>query len=150
MIIYRITLAVYAGELVASGTPGRWNSRHVEVIYTANSRALACLENVVHRNALGLQANFRVVIIEVPHTLVVKAIESKDLIKDWHLFDNILYTQAVGDKWIESKETAILKVPSVIVPGEHNYLLHPLHPDFKKIKLLRTEPFVFDARIKDV
>ena len=148
MIVYRITLAVYALELVASGTPGRWNSRHVKVIYTANSRALACLENVVHRNALGLTANFSVIQIEVPDTVKVLEITNADLKKDWQLFEKIGHTQAVGDKWIAGNESAILIVPSVIVPGEYNYLLNPNHPDFKKVKLIKSEPFVFDARIK--
>ena len=50
MEIYRICLAKYASELVASGNPGRWNLRGQLVIYAAGSRALACLENVVHRS----------------------------------------------------------------------------------------------------
>jgi RES domain-containing protein len=148
MIIYRITLAVYADKLVASGTPGRWNSRHVKMIYAANSRSLACLENVVHRNALGLTGKFSVILIEVPETLKVEELKSTELKKGWHLFESMPYTQETGDKWIMDNQSAILKVPSVIVPGEHNYLLNPNHPDFNKIKLLKSEPFVFDARIK--
>ena len=71
MEIYRICLAKYAGELVASGNPGRWNLRGQLVIYAACSRALACLENVVHRSGEGLNSLFKVIRIEVPDTLAI-------------------------------------------------------------------------------
>ena len=58
MLVYRITKTMYADRLVASGGAARWNSRGQFVIYTAATRALACLENVVHRSGEGLTAIF--------------------------------------------------------------------------------------------
>ena len=66
MLVFRIALTKYAKILVASGRAARWNSNDVKVIYTANSRALACLENVVHRSKLGLSANFSLMQIGIP------------------------------------------------------------------------------------
>ncbi|MBI2497892.1 MAG: RES domain-containing protein, partial [Opitutae bacterium] len=40
-----------------------------------------------------------------------------------------------------------LRVPSVVVPGEFNYLLNPAHPDFKRVKIGKPEPFSFDPRL---
>ena len=148
MELYRITLEKYSYKLVASGSPARWNSRDIKVIYTASSRALACLENVVHRSALGLQDNFRTMIINVPDGIKISDINLSNLKKDWQLFQNYPLTQAIGDEWAKKCETLLLKVPSAIVSGEFNYLINPLHADFRKIKLVRTEAFEFDSRIK--
>jgi RES domain-containing protein len=148
MHIYRITLEKYSHSFIASGNPARWNSKDVKMLYTASTRALACLENVVHRSAIGLQANFRTMIIEVPEGLPITIIKKEKLPANWQLFENYPYTQALGDAWISKGETAVLQVPSAIIGEEFNYLLNPAHEDFKKIKLIGTEPFEFDPRIK--
>jgi len=148
MVVCRITLDKYA-DLSASGNPARWNPRQTAVIYTACSRALACLENVVHRSSLGLNHQFTVLLINIPNSLKIQTIEEKDLMKGWSTFDNMPYTQQLGDNWVTENKYALLRVPSVIIPGEWNYLINPGHPDFKKIKLVAKEPFVFDKRIKE-
>ena len=148
MIVYRITLAKYADSLYASGNPARWNSKDVKVIYTAESRALACLENIVHRTSRGLHENFRTLVLEIPDNLKIAIIDRKALVPGWQSFSNIPHTQRIGDEWIKASTTAILQVPSVIIPEEHNYILNPLHIDFPAIKLLRSEPFEFDGRLK--
>lgn len=148
MIVYRITLDKYAGKLIASGSPARWNSKDVKVIYAAESRALACLENVVHRNSRGLKENFKSILIDISGHLKITLIKKENLIPDWQLFTNMPYTQALGDEWVKDAKSAVLKVPSVIIPEEHNYLLNPAHRDFKKIRYLRNEHFEFDFRIK--
>ena len=45
---------------------GRWNEPGVPMVYASESRALACLETVVHLNARGLPLNRYLVEIEVP------------------------------------------------------------------------------------
>ena len=62
MLVYRIVLEKYA-SLYASGVEGRWNSSGAKVLYTASSRALACLENVVHRSGEGLNDLFRTLVM---------------------------------------------------------------------------------------
>ncbi|MFM9910565.1 MAG: RES family NAD+ phosphorylase [Chitinophagaceae bacterium] len=148
MIVYRITLAKHAGKLTASGNAARWNSKDVAIIYTASSRSLACLENVVHRSSRGLQENFRTVIIEIPNSLKILMIDRKDLLREWKQFGNMPYTQSMGDKWVKEAISPVLRVPSVIIPEEYNYLLNTSHKDFGKIKYLGSEPFTFDNRLK--
>ena len=148
MIVYRITLAIYSTKLTASGNPARWNSKDVKMIYTAESRALACLENIVHRNSKGLQSNFRIMQISIPDNISMEEITETDMVPEWKEFYKMPYTQALGDKWIHSAKTAVLKVPSVVVNGDSNYLLSPAHKDFGSIKLIKTLPFEFDERIK--
>ncbi|NCD68463.1 RES family NAD+ phosphorylase [Mucilaginibacter agri] len=148
MLVYRIALTKYADKLFASGRAARWNPNETEVIYTASSRSLACLENVVHRSQLGLNQLFSVMTIEIPDELKKDIVNHTELPHDWREFQQMPLTQAIGEKWIKGGKTATMQVPSAIIEEETNYLLNPKHPDFKKIKLLRTEMFVFDVRIK--
>lgn len=150
MTIYRITLTKFSIKLVASGYPARWNSKDVKMIYTAQSRALACLENIVHRNSKGLQKNFRVMQISVPDDITLTEINEKELIPRWKEFTKMPYTQSLGDKWVREAKSCILKVPSAIINGDANYLLNPEHSDYNRIQLLNTEPFdfEFDERLK--
>ena len=150
MEVYRITYKKWSGTLSASGYPARWNSEGVFMIYTAGSRALACLENVVHRGTSELTAPYTLMVISVPDELFIQELEIKDLPSGWRQSDESGYIlcRPFGDQWINSLGSAILKVPSAIVPGDLNCLLNPFHPDFKKIRIRAEEPFVFDERIK--
>lgn len=87
-------------------------------------------------------------VIEIPDDIKIKTIDRHGLPDDWKYFGNMCLTHNIGDIWVASMETAVVKVPSSIVDMECNYLINPLHLDFKKIKLLQTELFVFDNRIK--
>lgn len=148
MEVYRITRAIYTDRLVASGGAARWNSRGRFVIYTAGSRALACLENVVHRSGEGLQELFRVMVIDVPDTLPIETITLVDLPADWADYQNYDICQQLGERWLLRGAAPVLKVPSAVVPQEWNYLLNPAHPAFSAIQLVQTEAFAFDPRLK--
>jgi RES domain-containing protein len=148
MLVYRIALEKYAHKLAASGRAARWNPNDVELIYAASSRSLACLENVVHRSQAGLTLVFNVMTIEVPDGLPIIRVKKDDLPHDWQNYDQMLFTQTIGEKWIREKQSAILAVPSSIIEEEINYLINPKHDDFNAIRLVKTEPFAFDKRIK--
>lgn len=148
MECFRITHAQYTDTLFASGRAGRWNSEKKQVIYTAASRSLACLENVVHRSGRGLNALFKVMVIYVPDNLYIETLNANLLPEQWY---ESVYTSAcrqAGDDWLNQQQSSVLKVPSAIIPNEYNYLLNPLHSDFEKIRLIATEDFRFDMRIK--
>jgi len=148
MLVYRIALSAYADKLIASGRAARWNPNDVKMIYTASSRSLACLENAVHRSQAGLNQLFNVMTIECPDHLAIKTINLRDLPDNWADFDQMRATQQIGEKWIKENETAILRVPSSIINEEVNYLLNLDHQDFKLIRLIKSQPFIFDKRIK--
>lgn len=134
--------------LKASGFAARWNPSKIRMIYTSANRSLSCLENVVHRGKTGLTQLFRIMTIEIPEAVEIKKINLVELSKNWKNYDQLNFTQNQGKNWIESEETAVLQVPSSIIEEEVNYLINPNHPDFEKIKLIKTEPFIFDSRIK--
>lgn len=148
MFVYRIALSVYADKLKASGRAARWNPNKTEMIYTASNRSLACLENVVHRGQLGLSQIFSIMTIKIDDQIEKKKIDLNNLPKDWKEFDQMPFTQTLGEKWITENRTAVMEVPSSIIDEEVNYLINPNHVDFKLIELIKTDPFVFDKRIK--
>ena len=149
MEVYRICLTKYAGELYASGIRGRWNSKGNFIIYTAGSRALACLENVVHRSGEGLSYNFRTVVISIPDDVTVESISADELPVNWQQVKSYPVCQALGNDWYRQLKSAVLCVPSSIIPEEYNYILNTRHPDFAKIRIKGSENFIFDPRIKD-
>ena len=146
MTVFRITTEKWSNSLTASGYPARWNAKGSFVIYTAESRSLACLENLVHRSGEGNNRLYKIMVIEIPSNLKIEELDKASLKKDWHTIDNYPYCQALGAKWLNALTSAVLKVPSVVIKMEHNYLLNPNHPDFKKIILLTKEQFDFDSR----
>lgn len=148
MVVYRITTAQWCNRLAASGFPARWNSKGTFVIYIAQSRALACLENLVHRSGIGNDAIFRVMLIHIPDTLRIEQLQRNKLKEDWNVFENYPYCQRIGDQWVQEGRSAIIRVPSAIVNEEYNYLINPNHPEFNKIKLKGDEPFLFDPRFQ--
>jgi RES domain-containing protein len=148
MQVYRITLKKWSTSLRGSGFPGRWNSEGKYVVYTSGSRALASLENIVHRSGEGLNSVFKVMVINIPDDLTITEIKIEDLKESWFAYDHYNYCQKIGDQWFEACETPILKVPSSIVKQESNFLLNQSHPQFKRISILSVEDFDFDPRLK--
>lgn len=150
MLVFRICLAEYANELKASGNVSRWNSKGNFVIYAAANRALACLENVVHRSSEGLNHLFKVMVIEIEDSVSVLDIPVSSLDIDWHKRISYPYCQKIGDKWYHEEKTAVLSVPSSIISMEKNYVINCKHEDFTsgKIQLIAVEDFVFNPLIK--
>lgn len=148
MLVYRICLEKWSHKLAPSGAAARWNSKGIQVIYTAASRSLACLENLVHRSGEGINAEFRILTINVPDKLEISEVNLDALSANWREYSNNITCRDIGDSWISKCEAVILKVPSAIIPEESNYLLNPNHSDFKLIKVKNIENFKFDQRIK--
>lgn len=150
MEIFRVTKKRYTSSLVASGCEGRWNSKGNQVIYAASSRSLAALENIVHTNEIGLKDNFGTMIIYFPDSTNIKSI-SKDILPfEWYLTTptSLSNCQKIGDEWYHNKQSLILKVPSAIINNEYNFIINTIHSDYWSIKIIDTEEFFFDSRIK--
>lgn len=124
--------------------PGRWNSYGVPVVYTAASLALATLELIVQLEALPA---FKYVYITATIPDPSFIYEPPKLIPEWNQYPYPHTTQALGSHWVTQNTFPVLKIPSVIIPSEFNFILNPKHPDFNKIILGKPTPFGFD---KDV
>jgi RES domain-containing protein len=147
MEVFRISSAKWAGSLTGSGQAARWNSYGVFVCYAASTRALACLEMLVHLAGEQLKSSFKLTDINIPDTILI---ENAPTIAntDWHEYENYYLSQEIGDEWAQSLRTCVLRVPSAIIAGEYNYLINPRHADFSKITIAKTEDFYFDMRLK--
>ena len=152
MFVYRISKTSYAYSLNAPGIYGRWNSEGKKVLYTGGSAALSCLEVAVHRSGASLTSgDFSLAIINVPDTLAIGEVQVEDLANvnpEWYKPANCLMTQHIGDTWLAALSSAVLKVPSAVIPAEFNYLLNVDHPDFSQISINKVSPFSFDPRLK--
>lgn len=153
MKVYRIERKKYLDTTLsgigASMTAGyRWNSLNTKLVYTAESRALATLEISVHLDlSEDLPGDRYYVEIEIPDDLVILEVITEDLPLHWDAKPPVTTTQVIGDDFVNQNEAAVLKVPSSIVPPEYNYLINPLHPDSKKIKISSVTPMIFDDRL---
>lgn len=148
MEVARIATPKYAQQLSASGVANRWNLAGQFVLYTAANAALACLENVVHRGAEGLQAPYKLMTIHIPEYLLIEEVTVAQLPPGWQQVTSYAQCQAVGDAWYRQRRSAVLKVPSAIITTDTNYLLNTGHPDFRAVTLLSVVDFTFDPRIK--
>ncbi|MGA7823030.1 MAG: RES domain-containing protein [Steroidobacteraceae bacterium] len=130
----------------AAEYPGRWNLPGVAVVYTAESRSLASLEVLVHTEDTGLLAAVRWMMI--PVDLDEQLIEiAKHLPEDWHQLPAPPSTREFGTRWVMEARAAVLRVPSVVVDGEFDYILNPRHPDFRQLNIGVAVSFSFDPRL---
>ncbi|MBY0333036.1 MAG: RES family NAD+ phosphorylase [Acetobacteraceae bacterium] len=116
---------------------GRWNPPGVPVIYAAGTLSLAMLERLVQRRNLG-------------DTLLVEATAPDDLAwedllaappRGWQALGSPEAATA-GAAWVRAGRTALLRVPSVPVPREPNWLVNPRHPE--AVRILAAAPVRLD------
>jgi RES domain-containing protein len=139
--------AVFDGE-GARRAGGRWNRRGTPVVYASQSISLAALELLVHADPAFLPGDLVAIAADVPDALSVESIEIADLPRDWRRYPAPESLADRGTEWTRAGRTAVLSVPSAVVPQERNYLLNPAHPDFRRIRTGKPEPFDFDGRLK--
>lgn len=125
---------------------GRWNPAGSEVIYAAASSSLAVLEILVHYSVLP--RDFVLTEIKIPSEVAVEHVDSGNLPRGWDKPTPSRATQDIGRKWIVSGRSAVMEVPSAVVPAESIYVLNPKHRDFQLLKFAPPLPFRFDARLK--
>jgi RES domain-containing protein len=117
------------------------------MVYTAQSRALAALEILVHLDSPHVLGSF--VVFEVTfEDALVQRLSIGDLPADWRDGPVPFSTQAVGDRWIASAAAPVLQAPSVTIPEEMNFLLNPNHPDFGRLHIGPPKKFAFDPRLQ--
>lgn len=123
---------------------GRWNFRGLPVVYTSSSLSLAMLEMLVHIEVELAPEGLICLEIEIPETV---HIESMLLPSEYIHSKNEIVLKEIGSKWLRENRSAVLGVPSVIVPVERNFLINPLHPQAKKIHTIKANSFHFDPRL---
>ena len=148
MEVFKICREKYANALNASGAANRWNKKEELVIYAAGSRSLATLETVAHRVAINISSPYKLLTISISDKTPIKEMAIKDLPANWNTIEGYIELQEIGSKWVNSRETLILKVPSAIISQEFNYIINTKHPLFAtNIRLKSAEDFAWDKRL---
>ena len=147
MLLWRIsnhTTLDGRGGLTASA---RWHTEGRPIVYLAESPAGALVEALVHLelDLARLPKSYRLLKAQAPDDLSIKLIAEADLPRNW-IADQIA-TRTVGDEWLASKSTALLRVPSAIVPETFNVLLNPEHVDATRVQILWHAEYPWDARL---
>jgi RES domain-containing protein len=150
MRVFRLMRKKYGIELSGKGAAlsgNRWNSKGTELIYCAESRALAMAEVAVHVSLSILPKDYVMVEIVIPTAVTISSLAFEDLPPNWNKFPHLLDTQKIGDGFVAERKSCVLKVPSVVVPGDFNFLINPHHLDFQAIKIVGHKDFPFDQRL---
>jgi RES domain-containing protein len=150
MFAYRITHKSYSTHLFAPGHPGRWNGGGRKVIYCAETIALAFLENMVRRQGVGFNHDFKTMILEIPDDLTIQTITAAELPAGWRRFTDYSPCQLFGNAWFDAAVYPLLKVPSAVLPESYNYVINSLHADYAKIKLVGVTDLTPDERIEKI
>lgn len=148
MKVFRIAREEYIKDLTGTGAKlygGRWNPKGIAILYTAENKSLSALEVLVHFNRNIFPNELRILTLEIPNEEIIDF--------DKKRFDNILASEdsnykfkLEGRKWIESKKSLGLKVPSVLIPGEFNILINSSHESSSLLEIIDIENFKFDER----
>lgn len=151
MEVYRISKCAYINDLSGTGARlygGRWNNPGHSIVYTAGSRALSALEVLVHIPLKNIVQDFCIATLHIPDNIAIKVLTKHDLPAGWQSLATTPELQCIGDEWVDTAKYAVLRIPSVVIADEYNYLINPLHPDAEGVTIINTQPFVFDQRLK--
>lgn len=147
MILYRLTTGKFAKDISGTGARingGRWNPAGLAGLYTSQYISLAILEILVRATKNTSPDSYTLTSFEIADNSIY-LVQLKKLKKEWKY--DLKYTQGIGEDFLSENQSLCLQVPSAIVPQEHNFLLNPLHPDFKKVKIVGSELLELDKRL---
>ncbi|MCP3663234.1 MAG: RES family NAD+ phosphorylase [Gammaproteobacteria bacterium] len=151
MRVWRLTTKRHAGTAFSGignrKVGSRWVPEGYLAVYTSRQISLAVLEMLVHMDPQHFRNNFILIQADIPDELNMELLEPSSLQDDWQDAYEDSDLQAIGRDWIERGDSAVLIVPSAVVPQEQNLILNPQHPDFASISIGDAESFAFDGRL---
>jgi RES domain-containing protein len=125
---------------------GRWHSKGQLVLYCSEDPSTALLETLVHIeiDAEDRPENFHVLKIESGKPVSTEHVKLEKAGPGWR--EDLTFTRPIGDEWLSSRRFLLLEVPSVLVPERRNFLLNPVHPEMKKMRITARYSHPFDSR----
>jgi len=119
----------------------------VPLVYASATLSLAALEILVHADVEHVQGEWMATPAEIPDALRVRDVSARELPPDWRSVPAPAAVTDLGTAWARARETAVLAVPSAIIPHERNFVVNPLHPAFRTVRVGTPQPFSFDPRL---
>jgi RES domain-containing protein len=117
------------------------------MVYLAGSRSLAALEMLVHLDAPKLLDSYTMFDVSFDSSSV-KELAASELPAGWRGDPVPGETQAIGDSWVASAVSPVLRVPSTLIPEESNFLVNPRYPRIFRLRVGDPKRFAFDPRLK--
>ena len=114
------------------------------MVYTSSTLSLAALETLAHFDEEEAPARLVAIPADIPQDLSITRIKASELASNWRTTPSPESLAEIGTRWAAARDSLLLAVPSAIIPEDLNYLLNPLHPQFKRIRIGRPKPFSFD------
>lgn len=148
MELYHLGRTKFARQMTGEGARlhgGRWNMVGTLCLYTSAARSLCILEFAANVPLDEMPDDLSFTVYEIPDNGST-SFSAGDLPSGWMEESSSVHVREWGTKHLQ--QHLALKLTSVIIPSEFNYLLNPLHADFKKVRIKAVEPFTFDSRIK--
>ena len=130
----------------AEAVGGRFNSPGRRAVYAAGSLSLGILELVVQGNARHRLKGMVCASVSFDERFL-HCLEIRDLPAGWNSRPASSVSQCIGDAWLDQKESLVLRVPSVVVPREYNYIINPVHPDVDRLDVVEVRPMDLDPRL---
>ena len=130
----------------AEASGGRWNRLGTPLVYASGSRALACLETVLHLAGKPLPFNRYLVRIDVPDDLWSLAVELDAALPGWDAEPAGRASLDWGTAWARGRTSLLARVPSIAVPEEDNVLINPSHPDIARLSATKLRQWIYEAR----
>lgn len=146
MLFWRISNYVSLKGIGGLHVSGRWHTKGKPVLYCSENPSTCLLEVIVHLeiDAEDRPKNFRLIQIEGPSGLSIRIFSPEELPENWP--DDFVGTQRLGDRWLSSRGSLLLKVPSVL-PKTWNVVVNPLHPEAALLKISAGYEHAFDLRL---
>ena len=126
---------------------GRWSSPGTRLSYASEHQSLAMLEYFVHLDVDDPPRDLVLAVAEVPDDLARDRVDISNLPANWRESATPPELARLGDEFAQRGESCLLLVPSVLAPGENNWLINPAHTDYKSIVVLEVEPLSYDPRM---
>jgi RES domain-containing protein len=149
--VYRVLRKAYArSPLDGEGAylyGGRWSSPGTRLAYTSEHQSLAMLEYFVHLDADDAPPDLVLVTADLPDDLPAKVLAADELPSSWRRSPAPAELARIGDEFVAEAKQCVLVVPSALAPHENNWLLNPLHRDFRKVVVRGVEPLSYDPRM---
>lgn len=125
---------------------GRWSSAGTRVAYTSEHLSLAMVEYFVHLDSGWQPQDLVSVAVDVPEGVSRAKLGLQRLPSERRGYPAPAGLARFGDAFVQQAKTAILIVPSALVPGEFNWLINPAHPDSRLIRVQAPVPLHYDPR----
>ncbi|MEO0909545.1 MAG: RES family NAD+ phosphorylase [Pseudomonadota bacterium] len=141
MRIWRISNYAELSGQGGKNSAGRWNHLGRRIVYCSDHPSTCLLELLARFDPDIIPVTYQMLEISVPEKFDIGEVKLPD---DWQNDESV--TRQIWEEFCISAKSAILKVPSALMPQAHHYLLNPEHQDHIKIQISDIHSNVLDNR----